>query len=513
MIKLLQKTTGAGLLLLFLLLIVVPTYAQEDHLNDLNDYVEKAMRDWKVPGVAISIVKDDSVVFAKGYGIRELGKEAKVDEYTLFSVASNTKAFTAALLGMLVDESKLNWDDRVTDYLREFQMYDPYVTREINIRDLLTHRSGLPTFGGDHLWIGNSLSRDEIIARIRHLKPSAQFRTKFQYQNLMFLVAGQVIPEITGKSWEVTIKERILIPLGMMESNTSIRDLKGKINVATPHEIVGGKLVPIEYDNVDNTAPAGAINSNVVEMARWMRLNLNGGVYNGKQILSAEVMREMHTIQMPIPISADREKMLGTHFLGYGLGWGISDYRGRKLVSHGGGLSGMISLQTLIPEENLGVIILTNFAPHSLTRALTYKVIDAFLGEPERDWSAEYLERRKESKEKQKKAEKELQTKRVKRTKPSLKLKNYSGIYSDELSGEAEVRLENRKLVFNYNPRHIGDLEHWHYDTFRVTWRNPIYDMPERTFLTFYLDEMGKVAKLKVTFYDPIYFKKVPRSE
>lgn len=509
MLKPFYQITRTALLLFFLLLVVVPTTAQIDPLTDLNAYVEKAMRDWKVPGLAIGIVKYGSLIFAKGYGFREIGKEAKVDEQTLFAVASNTKAFTAALLGMLVDEGKLDWDDRVTDYLREFQMYDPYVTRDISIRDLLTHRSGLPTFGGDHLWIGNSLSRDEIIARIRHLKPNAQFRTKFQYQNLMFLVAGQIIPEITGKNWEETIKERIFTPLGMVESNTSIRDLKNKENVATPHEIVRGKLIPVEYENVDYTAPAGAINSNIVEMAWWMRLNLNGGVYNGEQILSEKVMRVMHAIQIPITISPDREKMLGTHFLGYGLGWRISDYKGHKIISHGGGLSGMISLQTMIPGENLGVIILTNFAPHSLTRALTYRIIDAFLGEPERDWSVEYLERRKEEREKKEKAEKELQAGRVKRTKPALKLIEYTGKYFDDLSGEAEVRLEKGKLVFDYNPRHTGNLEHWHYNTFRVTWRNPIYDMPEKAFLTFYLNEEGEVAELKVTFYDPIYFKRI----
>lgn len=509
MLKQFYQTTRTVLFLLLLLLSAVPLHAQVDRLIDLDAYFEKARQDWKVPGLAIAIVKDDATVFAKGYGIREIGKETAVDERTLFAVASNTKAFTAALLGMLVDEGQLNWDDPVTDYLREFQLYDPYVTRKISIRDLLTHRSGLPTFGGDHLYIGNPLSRNEIIARVRHLKPSAQFRTKYQYQNLMFLVAGQIIAENTGQSWDEAIRERIFTPLGMVASNTSVRDLKNQENVATPHEIVGEKIVPIEYDNVDNVAPAGAINSNVVEMVQWIRLNLNGGVYNGKRILSTKVMREMHAIQIPIPISVDREKMFGTHFLGYGLGWGISDYKGRKIVSHGGGLSGMISLQTLIPEENLGVIVLTNFAPHSLTRALTYRVLDAFFGEPERDWSVEYLERRKESKEKQEKAEKELQAKRVKRTKPTLKLEDYTGKYFDDLSGKAEVKLEKGKLVFDYNPRHTGDLEHWHYNTFRVTWRNPIFDMSEKTFLTFYLNEQGKVAELKVTFYDPIYFKRL----
>ncbi|MFQ5771580.1 MAG: serine hydrolase [bacterium] len=511
--KLLHQITQAIVLLFFLLWIAAPTYAQENPLKGLDSYVEKARHDWQVPGLAIGIVHNGSLIFARGYGVRELGKPDKVDEHTLFAVASNTKAFTVALLGMLVDEGKLNWDDHVTDYLTDFQMYDPYVTRVMIIKDLLTHRSGLPTFGGDHLWIGSTLSREEIIYRIRYLKPNAPFRTKYQYQNLMFLTAGQIIPKITGKSWDETIQERIFQPLGMNESNISVRDLANKENVATPHEIVGGKLVPIEYDNVDNVAPAGAINSNVVDMAKWMQLNLNGGVYKGQQILSSKVMREMHTIQMPIPISPTREKLLGTQFAGYGLGWGISDYKGHKMLSHGGGLSGMISLQSLIPDKNLGVMILTNFAPNSLPRALTYRILDAFLGAPERDWSAEYLKLRTEAKQRQAKAEKELQAKRVKGTQPSLPLADYTGTYFDRLSGNTKIKLENGKLVFDYNPRHIGDLEHWHYDTFRVSWRHPIFDMAGKSFLSFYLDETGKVTKLKVTFYDPIYFKKLQESE
>jgi CubicO group peptidase (beta-lactamase class C family) len=501
------------LILFFLLLNITPIHAQVDPLHNLDPYVQQAMKEWQVPGVAIGIVKDDSLIFARGYGVKELGKEAKVDEHTIFAVASNTKAFTAALLGMLVDEGKINWDDYVVNYMKDFQMYDPYITREINIKDLLTHRSGLPTFGGDHLWIGSEQSREDIIARIRYLEPTAPFRTKFQYQNLMFLVAGQLIPKITGQNWDDVIKERIFKPLGMVESMTTMAELKEKENVAAPHEIVGGKVAPVEYDYTDNTAPAGAIKSNVLDMAQWMRFNLSSGVYKGKQILSQKVMREMHTVQFPLPISSFSEEKLGTRFAGYGLGWSIYDYKGRKIISHGGGLSGMISYQVLVPEEKLGVIVVTNFAPNSLPRVLTYRILDAFFGEPEQDWNVIYLEQKKKEDEKKQKAEQELQEKRAQKTKPSLKLEAYTGKYFDDLSGEAEIKLEKGKLVFNYNPRHIGDLEHWHYNTFRVIWRNPIFDMAPKSFLNFYLDEKGKVEKLKVTFYDPIYFKKLPETE
>jgi len=507
--KFYRRATPKLLLLISIILMTTLSYAQSDRLGNLDAYVQKAMKDWQVPGLAISIVKDDSLIFARGYGVREIGKPDKVDAHTIFAVASNTKAFTASLLGMLVDEGKISWDDRVVDYMKDFLMYDPYVTRDIRIRDLLTHRSGLPTFGGDHLWIGSKRSRREIISRIRYLKPSAPFRTKFQYQNLMFLVAGELIPAITHQSWDDAIKERIFKPLGMTESITTMQELSRKENVATPHEIVAGKVAAVEYDFTDNTAPAGAIKSNVLDMAKWMRLNLNGGIFNDTRLLSAKVVREMHSVQIPLPVSSFSEKHFNGKFAGYGMGWGISDYKGRKMISHGGGLSGMISRQVLIPEEKSGVIVLTNFAPNNLARALAYRIVDALLGEPEQDWSAIYLEQKKQADEKRKKQQQEILAKRVKGTRPSLKLEAYTGKYFDALSGEAEVQLENGRLVFDYNPRHIGDLEHWHYDTFRVTWRNPIFDMPRKSFLTFYLDEMGRVEKLKVRFYDPIYFKKV----
>ena len=302
--KFFSKPDRTTFLLVGLLCLTVSVQAQVPSLSGLDTYVQKSMKDWGVPGLALAVVHDDSTILAEGYGVRELGKDAKVDEYTLFAIASNTKAFTASLLAILVEQGRLAWDDRVIDYLRDFQMVDPYVTREITVRDLLTHRSGLPTFGGDHLWIGNSLSRDEIISRIRYLEPTAPFRTRFQYQNLMFLVAGQIIPAITDKTWDEAIRDWIFTPLGMTESNTTIRDLKDKENVAIPHEIVDGKRVPIEYDNLDNSAPAGAINANVVEMTRWMRLNLNRGVYDDQQILRPEHIREMQTIQFPLPVSA-----------------------------------------------------------------------------------------------------------------------------------------------------------------------------------------------------------------
>jgi len=504
-------TRRMTVLITMLVLLAVPTTvrAQDVDLEALDAWIEDLMEDWSTPGLAVGIVHGDSLVFARGYGVRTLGSEDPVDEHTRFAIASNSKAFTAAVLGMLVEDEKLTWDDRVIDHLPDFQMWDPWVTRDIRVRDLLTHRSGLATFGGDHLWIGATNGRDEIVSRVRFMEPVGPFRASFHYQNLMFLVAGQVGQAVSGQSWDEMIAAGIFGPIGMSESNTSVRDLAGLENVASAHEVVQGELRPVDYDNVDGVAPAAAINSNVVDMARWMRLNLKEGEFEGSQVFALGTAREMQRIQYPLGVSAWAAENLGRRFNGYGLGWFISDYKGRKVVSHSGGLTGMISLQTLLPEEELGVIVLTNFAPSAPTSAITYRILDAYLGEPERDWNEVFVGFRKQGEDRAAQREERLQASRVTGTEPSLPLEAYAGTYTEAVSGETTVRLEDGHLVFDYNPRHLGDLEHWHHDVFRVTWRHPIFDMAAQSFLRFELDEKGDVTGLEVTFYDPIRFDKI----
>lgn len=259
--------------------------ARQDPLEGLDQYITEAMRSWEVPGLAIAIVKDDRVLLAKGYGVRKLGDPAPVNEHTLFAIGSASKAFTAASIAMLVDEGKLKWDDPVTNYLPGFQLFDPYATRELTVRDLLCHRSGLER--ADLLWYGSAFGREEILRRIRYLKPSWSFRSRFGYQNIMFLAAGQIIPAITGKSWDDFVKERLFAPLGMSSSNTSVRDLARSDNSATPHAKIEGKVEPIAWRNIDNVAPAGSINSSAADMAQWIRLNLNWGKFNDKQLISS----------------------------------------------------------------------------------------------------------------------------------------------------------------------------------------------------------------------------------
>ncbi|MGH7451647.1 MAG: serine hydrolase domain-containing protein, partial [bacterium] len=399
------------------------------NLKEIDEYAAKAGQDWRVPGFAMAIVKDDSVVFAKGYGVRELGKPTSVDARTLFAIASNSKAFTAAALAILVDEGKIKWDDPVTKYLPWFQMYDPYVTREMMVRDLLCHRSGLATFGGDLIWYGSTYSREEVVRRIRYLKPASSFRTRYGYQNIMFIAAGLVVEAVTGKSWDDFVKARFFAPLGMTTSNTSVKDFKGTDNFATPHNETDGKINVIHYVNVDGIGAAGAINSCVAEMAQWLRLQLGRGTYKGNKIFSAARSREMWTPHIMFQIGEQAEKQNPTtHFSGYGLGWGLRDYQGRKVASHGGGLDGMISQVALIPEENLGVVVLTN-SETSLSSFLVNKVFDVFLGAPKRDWSGEALARQKENQEAQKAAAKRIEDERVPGTKPSLALGQYTGMY------------------------------------------------------------------------------------
>ena len=327
MLPRMNRFTQSFLLAIILVVLAYPLAAQTPttaaRLKEIDEYSAKAGVDWKVPGFAIAIVKDDRVVFAKGYGVLELGKPTAVDENTLFAIASNSKAFTAAALAILVDEGKVKWDDKVTKYLPSFELYDPYVTRELTIRDLLSHRSGLATFGGDLLWYESEYSRDEILRRIRFLKPTSSFRSRFGYQNIMFLAAGEVVAKVSGKSWDEFVKERFFAPLAMKRTVTSHADLLNSSNVAMPHNEVDGKIRAIRYGKVDNIGAAGGIKSSVADMAQWLRLQLGRGTYEGRKLFSSTASREMWTPHTVFSgISEQAEKFNPTrHFNLYGLGW------------------------------------------------------------------------------------------------------------------------------------------------------------------------------------------------
>lgn len=492
-------------LILFVLFIFPVLVFAQDYsakLAEIDAYAERTRADWNVPGLAIAIVKDDKVVFAKGYGARELGKPEKVDENTLFAIASNSKAFTTASLAILVDEKKLNWDDKVSKYLPEFQMPDAYVTRELTIRDLVSHRSGLGTFSGDLLWYETDYNADEILSRVRFLKPASSFRASYGYQNLMFIAAGRILEKVSGMSWARFVREKILTPLRMNNTKTSVKDFKPGDNVAMPHNESGGKgLRVIRYGNDDGAAAAGGLNSSAADVANWLRLQLGGGKFEGKQIFSEQQSWAMRQQNLAIPISKAASDFNPTRrFYGYGLGWFLSDYQGRKVVSHSGGLDGMISQTAMMPEENLGLVVLTN-SETPVNAIMQNKIFDVMLNvSPKRDWSAEYLTRVNQGKKAAEEEDKKLVASRKTGTKPSLSLKDYAGTYTGDLYGDATITEENGKLVLRLvrSPNLVADLEHWNYDTFQINWRPSVaYNFP-RGFVTFTIDKTGKTDEMKI---------------
>lgn len=484
-----------GWVCLLLALVAAPELAaQQRPLAGFDPYVERAMRDWKVPGLAIAVVKDDSVVFAKGYGVRELGGSAAVDPRTLFAIGSASKTFTAAAVGALVEEEKVEWDAPATRYLPELQLFDPYATRELSVRDLLTHRSGLAR--GDLLWYGTELDRSEILRRVRYLEPSWSLRSTFGYQNLMYLAAGEVVREVTGQSWDDFVKARFFAPLGMNESSTSVGALQGRPNVATPHAELDGRVRTVAWRNIDNIAPAGSINSNVMEMAKWVRMHLNEGEYEGRRVLSEKAVKDLQVPQTILPMTGGWTGMApAANFLVYGTGWFMNDHRGEKVIHHGGNIDGMSAMVGLVPEEELGIVILTNMNGSGITSPLMYRVIDAFIGAEPTDWSGRSIARRDSAMVRAAAQAAKRDSARVTGTRPSLALSEYAGTYEDDMYGEVTVALENGRLVMRRGPAFVGTLEHWHYDTFQVTWEDP---MAGKGMVTFSLNARGKVASVEV---------------
>jgi CubicO group peptidase (beta-lactamase class C family) len=486
---------------LIAILLAIPAFAQveQDPLSGLDSYIEMAMERWEVPGVSVAIVKDQEVVYAKGFGVRNLEEGGEVDADTLFAIGSCTKAFTTTAIGLLVEEGRISWDDPVLRYMPDFQMYDPVVTREITIRDLLCHRSGLGTFEGDLTWFGSVYDRAEAIYRTRFLEPVFDFRTGFGYSNLMFLVAGEIIPRVTETSWDDFVDQRLFSPLGMDRSNTSVVDLEAMGNVAAPHTRVAGEIAPIAHDDIDNMAPAGAINSSANDMARWLLLQTGDGVFGGKQIVDSAVIDETRTPHNLQQVS-NRAKELNpwTHFSAYGLGWGLSDYRGRLVVAHGGGLPGMVSSVAILPEENLGVVVLTNFDLHGLRQSVVNHVIDAYLGADPVDWDDRYFEIVQNILEAREQAKTARDETRVEGTTPSHSLEDYAGRFTNAVYGEAVITLEDGVLVLDpkAHPAVSGRLEHWQFDTFLCTWTDSFWD---QSLVYFELDEAGEVSQFRFT--------------
>ena len=467
---------------------------RSDPLAGLDSYISSAMKDWKIPGVAVGIVKGDSVVFARGFGVRTFGQPATVDTHTLFALASDTKQFTGILLAMLADDGKVRWDAPLTAYLPTIRFGDDYLTNSLTLRDALTHRSGLAR--GDLLWTGGyGYDSKELLRRMRFLKPSWPVRTHYGYSNLMYLAAGQAGAAAAGKPWDQLIRERILTPLGMTETNTSVTLLPSLTNVASPHAVVDGTVKAVSYTNMDAAAPAGAINSNVSDMVKWLRFQLDSAQVGGKRLVTKRNFIETHTAQTVTRLdSAYRAFNPFTHVRSYAFGWQVMDYRGREMLSHAGNLSGMNAIVGLLPEERIGVVVLTNLEGNALRESIMYKVFDMFLHAPERDWSRVSLVEQASFDSIEAKDKRDKEGKRVKGTHPTLDLPRYAGTYSDSLYGTARVSIENGHLVLELAPKQVGDLEHWHYDTFNVVWRD---HRDGTNLVTFSLDADGKIDTMK----------------
>lgn len=481
-------------------LIVIPTavQAQQGPLDGLAAYVEQGMRDWKAPGLALAVVKDDSVVFARGFGTRTLGRDEPVDEHTSFAIASTTKAFTATAVAMLVDEGKVRWDDPVSMHVPAFQLADPGLSGQLTVRDLLTHRTGLPN--SDFLWYASGSSTEDILRRMRFLRPFATPRSRYQYNNNAYMVAGQVVQSASGMPWGEFVRRRILAPLEMRETLTGFAGLDARGNVATPHAEIDGAVRTIPYLNFDNIGPAGSMNSSVHDVARWIRFQLAGGEWGGERLLSVAQHREMLSPQFVIPQAQyyPAARLADPNFTAYGLGWFMQDYRGRKLAMHTGSIDGMTALVALVPEERLGLVVFINLDHAELRHALMYRIVDAYLGGPARDWSAELRPLYRGMEERSEAARRESESRRVRGTRPSLPLSAYAGTYADpdSLAGSVQLRVENGRLVASIAGGAItGGLEHWHYDVFRVRWSQ---ESMGTGFLTFTIDPEGRAGWVRV---------------
>lgn len=447
------------------------SYAEIDS-KQLNQVIENSMARFDVPGMAVAVVENDQVVFAKGFGVSNLDSGNKVNKDTLFGIASNTKAFTAAALAKLVDEEKISWDDKVIDHLPEFRLYDPYVTREMTIRDLLSHRSGLGLGQGDlMIWPDTDKSIEEILAGLKYLKPASSFRSKYAYNNLMFVTAGEVVARVSGMSWNDYIEKNILQPLKMDNSRAGFSRIpSSNKNWATGHIPMDGKLHPFFVNYLEDFRGAGAIASSVSDMSQWLRTQLaHGKMPNGEQLFSEEQQAQMWHPHITSLASQKAYEAYHQQFRGYGLGWSIEDYHGIKKLGHSGGILGMVSQVTLVPEKNLGIVILSNQQAFSALSAITHEVLEDALDLEDKDWVEDLAKKHFDGKQK---AYANAKPDAPADYQPQLPNINYTGTLHDNWYGDVVIEQLDGKLRidFTHTKRLKGQLEHYTGNTFIVKW-------------------------------------------
>jgi len=465
-------------------------------IQKLDTYIEQARQQWEVPGMAVAVVKDGKVLFAKGYGVRQLGKPEKVDGQTIFAICSTTKAITAAAMGILVDEGKVKWDDKVIQHLPDFQLYDSYVTRELRIRDLFTHNAGLGN--ADFLWGNTDLNSDSILKQMRLLPPSYPFRGGYTYQNIMYLVAGKVIAKVSGQPWEDFVEQRIFQPLGMTNSYANQQRSLKQASRSIPHYKMNNTIIPITDSNADAIAPAGSIWSSIEDMAKWTQCVLDSTKVNTKRLLKPETYAEWLKPQTMVSDAGfyPTQQLTKPHWKTYALGWFQHDYNGRAVSFHTGSLAGTIAILGIISDEKLGVYVFGNLDHAEVRHAIMYKVFDMLGGQENgRDWSTDFKKLYDGIAQQAKEKEQKELAKRVANTKPSLALDHYTGTYAHPLYGEAVVELKNGKLVARTSSKAVMTLEHWHFDTFQGSW-NKAWE--GKSFVTFHLDAAGEPRRMEV---------------
>jgi len=486
-----------------LLAVVTPTYASStaDKNTKIEQAITQAMSTFQVPGVAVAIIKDNSVVMSKGFGVIEHGKSAKVTADTLFGIASNTKAMTAALLAGLVDEGKLTWKTKVIDIIPEFQMPDAYVTREFTITDLLAHNSGLGLGAGDlMIWPHTSLTNADILKGLKYLPEVSSFRSEFAYDNLMYIIAGEVIARVTGQPWADVIQERIFTPLGMNKTRATFSLIeKQNKNVARAHVPLENKLNVVGGNFLEKFSSAGSVASSVNDMSLWLQAQLNQGAYGDTldaktpRLFSAEQSRTMWKAQTLLSVSDHATQQDKTHFSAYGLGWFLKDYHGVKLIHHSGGILGMVSKVVLVPEENLAMVILTNQQSGAAFNAIYLQILNEYLELPEKDWTAYYYAKQQKNVAKeQKRLEKAADTVN-KNSAHSLALRDYAHAYVDNWYGDIDITFKNNKLHMQFGNTAAlkGTLEHYQHNTFIVRWHDRTLEAD--AFVNFNLNEEGGI--------------------
>ena len=498
---------------IFVFIICIKTEAQNSERSFLKDsidsYVQTALKDWEIPGVAVCVVKDGKVEFMKGYGVTELGTNDKVDGNTLFMIGSNTKAFTATALAMLDADSTISLDDKVTKWIPQFRLDNKAAGEQAIIRDLLCHRIGFQTFQGDFTYWTSNLSPTEVIEKMSHIKAVYPFRTKWGYTNAAFLTAGMIIPAATGMRWEDFITQKIFQPLGMNRTIALSKDFPQATNKCEPYTTFEGKLVHIPYCLIDNLAPAGSIASSVNDMSKWVMMQLDNGKFEGKQVVPESAIEQT---RLPHSILGNGFRLYNEgHFSLYGLGWELEEYDGREIVSHTGGVNGFVTSVTLLPEEKLGIIVFTNTDQNGLYEALKWEIMDAYLKLPYRNYSNAYLQYFNGQKEEDLAKDNKLKDTVAMHNAASLPLQSYTGKYFNDVYGDMEVVVENdeMKMKFSHHPQMYAKLETLGGNRFYATFTDPEFNKAVFPFEV--VDGKVKSVTVKVADfveYNPYIFEK-----